>query len=234
MEDPNFILVTDLKPFMNNLSLQCLIIRYIDDPPDHINNMIKYHYLMADISGSVILCIPQSFIQEELKKNNIDILNDDMEDLVECFDSTDIATNENSNLNIPNEQKKCTYDINKKTNNIKTLKCIFRIGDIIKIYGAVVMPNMRTKKGNSNEIRGSVEKVGFFCMNISLEPNVSNLITATTEKKYQMDNSPNAAGRNIVTNKGADGRLERKTGFVRKNKVSKYDILPLFNDEDKL
>ncbi|SBT50815.1 conserved Plasmodium protein, unknown function [Plasmodium ovale wallikeri] len=99
---------TDLKPFMNNLSLQCLIIRYIDDPPDHINNMIKYHYLMADISGSVILCIPQSFIQEELKKNNIDILNDDMEDLVECFDSTDIATNENSNLNIPNEQKKCT------------------------------------------------------------------------------------------------------------------------------
>ncbi|SCQ17272.1 conserved Plasmodium protein, unknown function [Plasmodium ovale] len=234
MEDPNFILVTDLKPFMNNLSLQCLIIKYIDDPPDHINNMIKYHYLMADISGSVILCIPQSFIQEELKKNNIDILNDDMEDLVEYFDSTDFATNENSNLNIPNEQKKCTYDINKKTNDIKTLKCFFRIGDIIKIYGAVVMPNMRTKKGNSNEIRGSVEKVGFFSMNISLEPNVSNLITATTEKKYQMDNSANAAGRNTVTNKGADGRLERKTGFVRKNKVSKYDILPLFNDEDKL
>ncbi|CRH02887.1 conserved Plasmodium protein, unknown function [Plasmodium relictum] len=239
MCDKNFHLIKDLKPFLSNLSIQCLIIKYIDDPPDHINNIIKYHYQIADISGSVILCIPHTFIQEELNKNNIDILGDDMEDLVDSYNNINLNINENQ-MNI--NEKKYIYDINKKSNNSKTLKYFFKVGDILNIYGAVttwsmgkmvIMPNTRIKK-NSYEIKGSIYKVGFFNMNINTEPNVSNLITSTTEKKYQIEeNISNNSNRNYNISKNTE-KNNYIGDFPGNSKVSKYDIIPLLDDKNIL
>ncbi|CDU20970.1 hypothetical protein YYC_01771 [Plasmodium yoelii 17X] len=231
--DHNFHLIKDLKPFLNNISLQCLILKYIDDPPDHINNIIKYHYHVADKSGSVILCIPQNFIQEELEKYNIDILNDDIDDSVELHENREFDTFENTNT--LNDKIQYNHNINKKPNNLKIMKYFFRVGDILKITGAVttwsmgkmvIMPNTRSKKNNSQEIRGSIERLGFFVMNINEEPNISNIIISTTEKKYQDNRQSNYIIRNNVINKTLYN--------FKKNKSSKYDIFPLFNNDNML
>ncbi|CRG97097.1 conserved Plasmodium protein, unknown function [Plasmodium gallinaceum] len=238
MLDKNFHLIKDLKPFLNNISIQCLIIKYIDDPPDHVNNIVKYHYQIADISGSIILCIPHTLIQEELNKNNIDILSDDIEDVVDSYDDTNLNHNQNEvNIN----EKKHIYDINKKSSNTKTLKYFFKIGDILNIYGAVttwsmgkmvLMPNTRIKKNSLHEIRGSIYRVGFFTMNINTEPNLSNLITSTTEKKYQLEeNGTNNSNRNFSICKNTD-KKNYVGNFLNNDKVSKYDIIPLLNDGD--
>ncbi|VTZ71300.1 conserved protein, unknown function [Plasmodium chabaudi chabaudi] len=235
--DNNFYLIKDLKPFLNNITLQCLILRYIDDPPDHINNVIKYHYHVADNSGSVILCIPQNFIQEELVKNNIDILNDNIEDSVELYGNKEFDTFENANTVA--DQMQYNQHTNKKPSNLKTMKYFFRVGDILKINGAVttwsmgkmvIMPNTRSKKNNTQEIRGSIERLGFFVMNINEEPNVSNLITSTTEKKYQDNRQSNNINRNNVINKNLDNKIVHKPYILKQNKASKYDILPLFDN----
>ncbi|CXJ28693.1 conserved Plasmodium protein, unknown function [Plasmodium berghei] len=232
----NFYLIKDLKPFLNNISLQCLILKYIDDPPDHINNVIKYHYHVADKSGSVILCIPQNFIQEELAKNNIDILNDNIEDSVELYENREFDTFENTNTLI--DQIQYNHNINKKPNNLKMMKYFFRVGDILKITGAVttwsmgkmvIMPNTRSKKNNAQEIRGSIERIGFFVMNINEEPNISNIITSITEKKYNDNIQSNNIIRNHVINKTL-----YNLNNLKENKSSKYDIFPLFNNDNML
>ncbi|KEG03828.1 conserved Plasmodium protein, unknown function [Plasmodium vinckei vinckei] len=239
--DHNFYLIKDLKPFLNNISLKCLILRYIDDPPDHINNVIKYHYHVADNSGSVILCITQNFIQEELVKNNIDLLNDNIEDSVELYGTKEFDTFENPN--VVTDQMQYNQHTNKKPNNLKTMKYFFRVGDILKITGAVttwsmgkmvIMPNTRSKKNNPQEIRGSIERLGFFVMNINEEPNVSNLITSTTEKKYQDNRQSNNINCNNVTNKNLGDKIVHNPHILKQNKDSKYDILPLFDNGNML
>ncbi|GAW83834.1 hypothetical protein, conserved [Plasmodium gonderi] len=263
MSDEPFYPIKNLKPLLNNLSIQCLIIKYLEDPPQHINNIIKYHYLVADITGSVILCIPHTLIEEELKKKNINILNDDIEDVVDSYNSTHFNMNEGANYNVTNQTNNYTHDLNKKiqiskdSKNIthltnisspksnKISKYFFRVGDILNIDGAVttwsmgkmvIMPNTRGKKGNLYETRGSIQRVGFFSMKVSLEPNVSNLITSTTEKKYQegdekgiLPNRSNVAGKSTQTLKN-----KNQNRFVSTGMVSKYDILPLISSDDNL
>ncbi|SOV17111.1 conserved Plasmodium protein, unknown function [Plasmodium sp. gorilla clade G2] len=245
MDGKNFDLIKDIKPLMNNICIQCLIIKYIEDPPDHINNLIKYHYHVADISGSIILCIPHVFIEEELEKNNINILNDDFEDILDGYNNMSVNMNELANNKI-NEIKYNTYNINnKKRNNVKTLKYLFKVGDILNIYGAVttwsmgkmvIMPNTtRIRKNGENDIKTSIHRVGFFNMTVNIEPNISNLITSTTEKKYKMeDNNTNNNCKNNDINKDIDNNNNIvMSNFMSINKkMSKYDImLPNLDDD---
>ncbi|VWU50847.1 conserved protein, unknown function [Hepatocystis sp. ex Piliocolobus tephrosceles] len=247
MGDENFYLIKDLKPYLNNISLQCLIINYIDDPPNHINNIVKYHYLIADSSGSVILCIQQNLIEEELIKNNIDIHNDDIEDVLEYNDNNFFNMNETLINKTTDDQSKFMYNMNKKPPNINMLKYFLRIGDIIKITGAttswsmgkmVVMSSARTKNNKSLETQGHIERVGFFTMHVNLEPNVSNFITSTVEKKYQKgDNNQRIQCLKNINNQNASGNTNvgnkniKNDSLKKKKKVSKYDILRFFNDE---
>ncbi|KNG78026.1 hypothetical protein PFMG_04091 [Plasmodium falciparum IGH-CR14] len=246
MDGKNFHLIKDIKPLMNNICIQCLIIKYIEDPPDHINNLIKYHYHVADISGSIILCIPHIFIEEELEKNNINILNDDFEDILDGYDNMSVNMNDLANHQI-NEIKYNTYNINnKKRNNLKSLKYLFKVGDILNIYGAVttwsmgkmvIIPNTtRIRKSGETTIRTSIHRVGFFNMTVNIEPNMSNLITSTTEKKYKIeDNNTNGNCKNNDINKDIDNTNINSvmSNFMSINKKkSKYDImLPNLDDD---
>ncbi|SPJ11657.1 conserved Plasmodium protein, unknown function [Plasmodium sp. DRC-Itaito] len=255
MDGKNFHLIKDIKPLMNNICIQCLIIKYIEDPPDHINNLIKYHYHVADISGSVILCIPHVFIEEELEKNYINALNDDFEYILDGYNNMNVNMNVNVNVNMNdlannkiNEIKYNTYNINnKKRNNLKTLKYLFKVGDILNIYGAVttwsmgkmvIIPNTtRIRKSGENVIRTSIHRVGFFNMTVNIEPNISNIITSTTEKKYKMeDNNTNNNCKNNDINKDIDNNNNNNcvmSKFMSINKKkSKYDImLPNLDDD---
>ncbi|KOB61985.1 hypothetical protein PFHG_03737 [Plasmodium falciparum HB3] len=246
MDGKNFHLIKDIKPLMNNICIQCLIIKYIEDPPDHINNLIKYHYHVADISGSIILCIPHIFIEEELEKNNINILNDDFEDILDGYDNMSVNMNDLANNKI-NEIKYNTYNINnKKRNNLKSLKYLFKVGDILNIYGAVttwsmgkmvIIPNTtRIRKSGETTIKTSIHRGGFFNMTVNIEPNMSNLITSTTEKKYKIeDNNTNGNCKNNDINKDIDNTNINSvmSNFMSINKKkSKYDImLPNLDDD---
>ncbi|SOV80903.1 conserved Plasmodium protein, unknown function [Plasmodium reichenowi] len=249
MDGKNFHLIKDIKPLMNNICIQCLIIKYIEDPPDHINNLIKYHYHVADMSGSIILCIPHVFIEEELEKNNINILNDDFEDILDGYNNMSVNMNDLANNKI-NEIKYNTHNINnnKKRNNLKTLKYLFKVGDILNVYGAVttwsmgkmvIIPNTtRIRKSGETTIRTSIHRVGFFNMIVNIEPNMSNLITSTTEKKYKIeDNNTNGNCKNNDINKDIDNNNNNInsviTNFMSINKKkSKYDImLPKLDDD---
>ncbi|KJP87613.1 hypothetical protein AK88_02781 [Plasmodium fragile] len=260
MSDETVFPIKDLKPLMSNLCIQCLIVKYIEDPPDHINNTVKYHYLVADISGSVILCIPRTLIEEELTRKNIDVCNDDLEDALEWYSSTPLNLNDHVGSGTASENISFPHDLGKKLpsgtntanasnltgpsnltqiNNPKSFKYFFRVGDILIIYGAVttwsmgkmvIMPSTRTKKGSPHEVRGSIQRVGFFNMNVNLEPNVSNMITSTTEKKYQ---GGVQTVRSVPQGKGTDGgKSSDHQEFVREGKENKYEILTLLRGED--
>ncbi|GAB69288.1 hypothetical protein PCYB_147160 [Plasmodium cynomolgi strain B] len=270
MSDETFFPIKDLKPLMSNLCIQCLIVKFLEDPPDHINNTVKYHYLVADISGSVILCIPRTLIQEELTRKNVDVLNDDLDDAVEWYNSTPLIMNDYMSSGTASEQARFPHDVGKKqssgtnTANVPNLtgpsnftkmnspqscKCFFRVGDILIVYGGVttwsmgkmvIMPSTRTKKGGPHEVRGSIQRVGFFNMDVNLEPNVSNMITSTTEKKYQAGGE--GAGqtvRSIPPGRSTDGGRQadgaKSSGhheLLREGKENKYDILPLLRGDD--
>ncbi|ANQ11014.1 Uncharacterized protein PCOAH_00052000 [Plasmodium coatneyi] len=263
MSDETFFPIKDLKPQMSNLCIQCLIVKFIEDPPDHINNIVKYHYLVADISGSVILCIPRTLIEEELTRKNVDVFNDDLDDAVEWYSGSPLNLNDHVGSGT-SEHTRFSHEMGKKPhigtnrvnasnlagpsnltqmNSLKSCKYFFRVGDILIIYGGVttwsmgkmvVMPSTRTKKGGPHEVRGSIQKVGFFNMNVNLEPNVSNMITSTTEKKYQAGGEgAGQAIRSVPPGRQADGgksNIQRE--FMREGKDSKYDILPLLRGED--
>lgn len=270
MCDETFFQIKDLKPQMSNLCIQCLIVKFIDDPPDHINNIVKYHYLVADISGSVILCIPRTLIEEELTKKNVNLFNDDLDDAVEWYSSTPLNLSDHVGSGTASEHTRFSHDVGKKPssgtntanasnltgssnlaqmNNSKSCKYFFRVGDILIIQGGVttwsmgkmvIMPSTRTKKGGPNEVRGSIQRIGFFNMNVNLEPNVSNLITSTTEKKYQPGGEGvGQAVRSIPPGRSTTGGKQKdqvnsngQQEFVREGKESKYDILPLLQGED--
>ncbi|EUD64868.1 hypothetical protein C922_04712 [Plasmodium inui San Antonio 1] len=269
MSDETFFPIKDLKPLMSNLCIQCLIVKFVEDPPDHINNIVKYHYLVADISGSVILCIPRTLIEEELTRKNVDLFNDDLDDAVEWYSSTPLNLNHHVGSGTSSEHTRFLHGMGKKplsgtnTTNASNLtgpsnltkinspsncKYFFRVGDILIIYRGVttwsmgkmvVMPSTRTKKGDPHEVRGSIQRVGFFNMEVNLEPNVSNLITSTTEKKYQAGvEGPGQAVRSIPPGRNTDGWRQAagvkgsgQSEFQRDGKESKYDILPLLRGE---
>lgn len=285
MHESKVHLIKDIKPFSNNLVLQCLIVKYIDDPPDKINNIVKYHYLVADNSGSIILCIPHIFIQEELQRNGIhSTVDEDVEDALDIYNSRgfgknidfdlldndlqeDMSLNEKNKMydltnlsrgisceHVNNNKSNSTTQVTKHgtntvpnstndtlRNNKNKLKYYFQIGDILHIYGAVttwsmgkmvIIPNMREKRNSPNE-KASIHKVGFFNMEISLEPNVSNLITSTVENKYRGEEN------RMNKNKTIEGVSEVtqpvgflwEEDFINNRKTSKYDIIPLIHED---
>lgn len=288
MHESKVNLIKDIKPFSNNLVLQCLVVKYIDDPPDKVNNLVKYHYLVADSSGSVILCIPHTFIQEELQRNGVNnTIGEDVEDAIDIYNSVgvgkdlhfnflenemqdDLSVHDTNKLfDLPNSSRGISYDhmnTNKSNSTVMhsvkhsmnttptnndfirnskhKLKYFFQIGDILSIYGAVttwsmgkmvVMPNMRERRKNSNE-RGFIYKVGFFNLEISLEPNVSNLITSTVENKYRSEENKNSKTNSV---EGASETIKTvsipwEDNFLYNRKTSKYDIIPLINEDPLL
>lgn len=307
-------LIKDIKPFMNNLTIECMIIKYIDDPPDHINNIEKYHYHVADKSGSVILCIPHIFIENELKKYKIDnYLHRDIEDMIDFYDSqnmnfnenlieemkeiyinsaetevgvlqkeldpnrnkirgielkgisgSSLNRNENKNIkygsvnhnniynnrmeigdsltNTRNEEKNNGHDMNCSVK--KMLKYIFRIGDRIKICGAittwsmgkmVVIPSTRCDKSRGDTM-GAIYKIGFFNTEISIEPNVSNLIIGTTERKYKLEDRQTTNSNNNSNNNNQNMFLKEKSSTQEKlfNQKMQNEIINKDNNKQDL
>lgn len=163
MPEEAFFPIKDLKPLMSNLCVQCLIVKFVEDPPDHINNVVKYHYLVADISGAVILCIPRSLIEEELTRKSVDVFNDDLDDAVEWHSSAPLNLSDHVGSGTVTEHVRGPHDVGKKPpsgtitanqsnsagpsnvtkiNNPRSCKYFFRVGDILIIYGGVTTWSM--------------------------------------------------------------------------------------------
>ncbi|EKX73471.1 conserved hypothetical protein [Theileria equi strain WA] len=187
--------VKNLKPGLRNISISGVIVEFIDDPPQSATEIrnFRYHYRFADSGASVELAVPHGILQDIISKASsvINVVSGHNIDLVDEFlcsndddvkaegepgcsfrEGSAVAPRSDSGIkslggDFEEDSDWCCWSDDEK----ESLKWTLQPGDVIFIKSAITTWSHGHMVLVPNE--NSIEKVGEFSIDFSLEPDMS-------------------------------------------------------------